>query len=583
MIKYDANGGSGTPDDSRYYKDNVDAVAQAATTPPAPTEQDPTEKQFLYWVMQKWVGDAETGSYQDIPGSKIYPGDAFTVLKSNAKIVVTEYDENDSTKIKTATYTVQLRAEYGQKKAPTDTHINFYANIGNGTIGEGAVESHIGLQVNEAILIPTVETYNPVEIDHSDDTANRATNENEEALGLHNNGQVFLGWAKLEERADGKTYSYVTGNVISDTTTLTEADLWLKWVEATDTLPAHYEYNTSSVTKVAADEASPYQDLYAVWQRAFYVYHTSTGKVERVLLTNDVDTVNLIELVDTANCLYGGYYKGYSLASDTFKADANDLQWTTPSEVTSFVTGSTTFSTLAGKNLVKTATDSGTTYTTTAAITNAEWTDAFETRGDQVNPTADALNLQKGEALVYYIKEVPIESYLRPNIKYTYSHGTRAIGTIWVVSGVDDDSYTKAGFIIGDQTYEFDKSGFQNQIIFHPVNANEDGAQDITCTYENQFKKYGITNGKLYYLCVFNNSAADSTGQTGEDVNILTNNALVSQYWVTPDGATVTGKYARAYQGIESKDNLKPVPYGDGDNAKLGFNPVGSTITFPEG
>ena len=142
-IIYDLNGGTGTATDTNLYKDQAQAIAQ-----PAVKASDPDEKVFSHWVMQKW--NKSTSAYEDITGSKVYPGQPFTVLAENAKIEsVTDdsgnpvyvtnlngdyLDENgdviDQTKpdwqgklVQKQTYTIQLRAEYKPLDDPPTTHI----------------------------------------------------------------------------------------------------------------------------------------------------------------------------------------------------------------------------------------------------------------------------------------------------------------------------------------------------------------------------------------------------------------------------------------------------------------------------
>ena len=558
--------GTAPTDGGRLYEDNSKAIAQSASKAASADEH------FLYWVVQKWNGTAfEDVKTEDGKLVTAYPGDNFVVLAAYAKITPNPDDTSKNF------YEVHLRAEYGSKDGPEPTHISFFAN--NGT---DQVEKHIELGMNEAIDIPTPENYRDEVIDHSKiDT--RDGNETTEPIGLHNNGCIFLGWAKLEKRSDGKVYSVKTGEVVTDTSELNDADLWLKWVEASgegeSAVAAHYEYNDNNAAQVAADEYTPYQDLYAVWQRTFFVYHTATGKVERVALTSAVNTVNLTELVDTSNYLYGGYYKAYSGASDTFKADPAELAWTQVASINAYGSNAT-INTLAQQGIVSTATDSGNGFKTyTAANINAAaftWGDAYTTRGDQVIPIND---VKKDEALVYYIKEVPIDNYLRPNLKFTYNQTTGQVATIWLVSGVDDGSYTEAGFFFNNKYYKYQEAtdslegGFMDQIVFHPVN-HIDNSNDITCTYNNQCGEYGITRGKLYYRYVFNLTSAGATvvGYINDGIA----DKQIGQYWVTPDGAYVTGKYTRAYTGVENKSTFQPVNYAD----NKGCVDVGTSISF---
>ena len=305
-VIYDAGEGTNPPTDSLQYLDNSEANAGAASTP------TDTTKQFKYWVIQKWDGT----KYADTKET-VYPGDVFTVLKANAKTLVTQWvnPENDSdvitvedpqpgttppddvhTKIKKATYTVSLRAEYGKKDAPTPTHINWYAN--NGT---GDVETVTGLQVNEAT--PVVHPGGKIV----------------------NNGYKFLGWARMKEvsGADGKVTEIGGASPEGLALDLDESDLFLKWDSenkkflATASTGSGYTAG-QEVTHIAADEKLDYHGMVAVWSAQYGVYHSSTG--ETVWYDMPAGTVDLTSLV-AADHLYGGYYK-YVETSDTHKGEA---------------------------------------------------------------------------------------------------------------------------------------------------------------------------------------------------------------------------------------------------------------------
>jgi len=75
---------------------------------PAAAEGEP-QQVFLYWVMQKW--DETQGKYVDIPDAPhVFPGDTFDVLKENAKMTVTEWEDEEHTIVKKATCGAVLTA-----------------------------------------------------------------------------------------------------------------------------------------------------------------------------------------------------------------------------------------------------------------------------------------------------------------------------------------------------------------------------------------------------------------------------------------------------------------------------------------
>ena len=248
-VIYDAGDGINPPLDHLEYLDNSGATAGAASTP-----NDPENKQFMHWVVQTWNGTA----YVDTDVT-VYPGDIFTVLKANSKVLVTEWvnpeDETDvitvpnpspgttppdstHTKIQTASYTVQLRAEYGDKDAPTPTHIWWFPNNVEAGTRHNAVRADDNLQINEAVAIETPPT---------------------------RSGYKFLGWAKVES---GTSVSSREGTATptGKGLNLTEDDLFLKYENGA--FKAEINGAWTTVTEVAADEQDPYHDLYAVWEKS---------------------------------------------------------------------------------------------------------------------------------------------------------------------------------------------------------------------------------------------------------------------------------------------------------------------------
>lgn len=246
-VVYDANGGTNAPTDTTLYLDTAAATAQAASTAPAAAEGQPPQV-FLYWVMQKW--DEEQGKYVDIPDAPhVFPGDTFDVLKENAKMTVTEWEDEAHTIVKKATYTVQLRAEYGDAESHTPTHITWYAN--NGT-GDSYTDEH--LMINQAVPV-----------------------ENPGGIFVRK-GYDFLGWARMTEVSDD------SGNVITIggappallDIDLDEDDLFLKYENG----KFYSTLNTSEgpsgpaanieISKIAADERLDYHGMVAVWKPKTY-------------------------------------------------------------------------------------------------------------------------------------------------------------------------------------------------------------------------------------------------------------------------------------------------------------------------
>lgn len=245
QVEYNANGGTNPPTDGHYYQDQSKAVAGAAST--APTGTNPS-KVFSHWVVQHWNGS----NYED--GTQIVdPGAQFTVNRSDAEIVITEWvnpnNETDvytvptaqqhvttppddtHTKIKTATYKVLVKAVYKDVEEPTPTFITWFKNDGTGAIvrddGDGS-GPYPTLAINQAVDIPAAPT---------------------------RDCYTFKGWYKLHYDSQSAPTSY---NVT--------APNFLYYKQADGKYYADASY-TNEATQVAADEDNPWEFLYAVWEQ----------------------------------------------------------------------------------------------------------------------------------------------------------------------------------------------------------------------------------------------------------------------------------------------------------------------------
>ncbi|MCR5549893.1 MAG: InlB B-repeat-containing protein, partial [Bacteroidales bacterium] len=218
QITYNAGSGSNAPYTTSLYKDNTAAIADHASTPST------TDSIFSYWEVMKWNGSTYVPS-----GATVYPGGDFDVLLENAK-----FDRTDNGSGWDTTYTVQLKAHYELKERKTPTFIVWYNNYKDAPTdtlrqdGNKAGETaHADLHINEAVSIPT--------------PADRE-------------GFTFLGWYRKK---------WTNAADVKDTIKVCEPD-FLYYNNTTNKYYKEQAY-TNEATQVAADEANPYDYLYAIW------------------------------------------------------------------------------------------------------------------------------------------------------------------------------------------------------------------------------------------------------------------------------------------------------------------------------
>lgn len=220
-----------------YYLDRAEATAAAASTP------DNNKLQFLYWVVQRW--DESSQKYVDTE-VKVYPGDTFEVLKADARVVNIENPSQEQIDAGiTKTYTVQVRAQYGDREEHTPTHITWYPNFDT----DQQPIANNDLRINEAVDIEGATTFT-------------------------RDGYDFVGWAREPEYAATDT---------QHTTPITkypDAEAWLQW----DGTKFTVSDTGNTATQVAADERLPYHGMYAVWEPKPY-----TVTVKKVVEGSDED------------------------------------------------------------------------------------------------------------------------------------------------------------------------------------------------------------------------------------------------------------------------------------------------------
>lgn len=462
----------------------------------------------------------------------------FTNVQQNLVVYATY------TKAVTKTYTLTLRAVYGPKTPLKKTHITWHAN---NTSGE--YKNSVDVVINENIDIEFPEGTDGAKVSWT-------------AGGdLVWEDHVFLGWARLDigdpdtNTIDSQYKPTITvdGEEVPNPDyvkewPLNEDDLFLKYVPAEGNEEAYFMAKFGDVWKkadaVAADELDPYHGMFAVWANVFYVYHSGTNQVEKIVYTNNkfVDpdtnqftaTYNLAKTT-TSGYLYAGYYKYYDGVSSKFNIEQGAKVMTWNDVKVSWNNGE-----LVKDDSWKQTKHDDTPENGTAAKAyngyNVKWT-AVPYSKDADNHYLYGTELSPVAGMTYYIKEVPADKYLRPYLHYTYFLDSGSISTAWLISDVDLSytDYIETGYVVTTA----------NDAAEHIVRS-----LTITTTHGNSTQTLSAmslfrTRGYLNYLTVINRG---SNGQP--TVSMLNDGDSVAQYWVTPDGLRVTGYAVRTYKGL---------------------------------
>ena len=432
--------GSIPPVDNATYADKSDSSILSPITPPTG------------YVFVGWYFDS----------AEMYPGDIFKVDAAKA-------DENKNIHIK------PVFQKYESQPVGV-THINWYANkydvIGSDITGVATAETYSvtydDVSYNAAYPIEKIEDVIPEGVTYYDD-------------------YTFLGWAKKDVTDASEPI-------------FTEDDLFLKY-ENGSFQAKDKDGNWVSVASIGADENQPYQDLYAVWQGSFKVYHSGAadGNIETIAMNNKTLTNGKYDITKnlTSGTIYGGYYSNY-------------------------------------KNI-------GSIYTGGPDVWNSEeaYTSAVTVTG---GGTGTAMTPVVGQT--YYLKEVP-DAYMQASNYEIYHKTTGVEKAFYFVTAVDDNNYQEVGFKIGAKNTDY-KSTL---------------TEKIRLTYTDPDPEiYDSWDSGELDVSSFNDVEAGYVAYVQNDKIITTAGASVTYrpYFKTFDGVFVYGRQQRT---AKSNRKVKPVTY----------------------
>ena len=329
--------------------------------------------------------------------------------------------------------------------------------------------------------------------------------------------KIKAGWnVRFLNLLHGSTFSFKETNMdsafdfnkIEVDTQFDLEDSSATWNEITDTVI------TGTIVEPNNSYIVTFENNYTSY---FYVYHSADNTIEKIAntdsrVTKDENTGKMVFNIakeTKPGFLYGGYYKGYNgtaMTEDEIRAAAYTSGWYT--DVKSGVTP------YDGDVPVFDMSDST--------------KGAYDQKGLEMNPENNK---------VYYLKEVYADTYLKPYTQYTYYKSNNAIGTLWMISDIDDLNYNETGFIIV-----------------------ENGVEAKICTSLTVKSTVGGSNVKLTPKRVFGSVGHGATAGDfltyAEVTDIVKGGEEVLMYWVTPDGVTVTGTTMRKLSGVDSKTTI---------------------------
>ena len=422
-------------------------------------------------VFDYWVVQTWNGSAFEDTAEHVLPGAIFKVYKANAKVV--ERDNPDvvvTDPVKDGSYIYTVQLKAVYKDAETPEDTHITWYSNIQDVAGTAMD--LSKFTHAGITEQDAKGWFVTDKPTGDLQINEAVAIRPATTYAYANYE-FLGWAK---KADA-----------------TEDELFLKYDAEKDEFTAQNSKGEwVAVTEVAADERNPIDDLYAIWTGKFFVVHsgaaTPVASTEAVVI-NKTNCPNgkydLTQGIDKTKFLYGGY--AIKSVSGSVTLPSTDIPY------------------------------DGTTSTWT-------WNKMATDAGNAITPVP-------GET--YYIKEVPAAKYLQAYTHYTYFTTTGKIGSLFMISDIDDLNYGETGVVITD-------------------NLGSKVYKTLTIEASATGKKVTLKPNTVFY----GKAAATNYLTCSDDVKGSVEGKTMVMYWVTPDGATVTGTVSRQLSKVVTQGSI---------------------------
>lgn len=292
---------------------------------------------------------------------------------------------------------------------------------------------------------------------------------------------------------------------------------------------------TNTVNGTISGNKANVETYYNWTDSYFYVYHSSDNTIEKIGFTDtrvkgtfdkensEYDYSFNIAEETKKNYLYGGYFKAYAGAGMTDDQIVQADNYAVKDGVTELEYVAEGHK---GGEWISDTGESKTPSPYTGQLAN-QWTwDEYTESGLAMSVEADK---------VYYLKEVPDTRYLQPYTHFTYyKTAPYNIGTLWMISDLDDVNYSETGFIIT-------KNDVATVCKTLTVKTTV-GGNSVKLTPQKVFSSKGVKSFNLLTYC--------------EETSLKQGSADITMYWITKDNVFVTSAVKRNLTGNGTKNGL---------------------------